>query len=72
MDNIKKTWTEVKRTIQETMITEMRRETEGGICTKWWDKTCHDRKLKLKEVLRRYKKGEAEVTEYRKEKKIYR
>ena len=36
---------------------------------KWWDKTCHDRKPQLKKRLRRCKRGELEVEEYRNERK---
>ena len=49
---------------REVRIDEKKRE-------KWWDKTCHEKKLQLKEKLRRCKRGTLEVEEYRQEKKAY-
>ena len=64
-------WTEIKGKIQNAIQwREIRRD--GKKKEKWWDRICHERKIQLKEKLRRCKSGNLEVEEYRKERKAYR
>ena len=66
-----KDWTELKRKIQKAIQwREVRKD--GKKREKWWDKSCHEKKLQLKEKLKRCKRGILEVEEYMQEKKTYR
>ena len=49
-------WTEIKRKIQKAIQwKEISRD--GKKKEKWWDRTCHERKIQLKEKLKRCKRG---------------
>ena len=63
-------WTELKRKMQNAIQWKEAKK-EGKKREKWWDKTCHEKKMKLKEKLRKCKNGDLEVEEYRQEKKTY-
>ena len=64
-------WTEVKGKIQKAIQwREVNRD--GKKKKKWWDRTCHERKIQLKVMLRSCKRGNLGVEEYRKERKAYR
>ena len=64
-------WTEIKMKIQKAIQwREVSRDVKKK--EKWWDKTCHGRKIQLKEKLRKCKRGNLEMEEYRKERKAYR
>ena len=64
-------WTETKKKIQKAIQSrEVSRDVKKK--EKWWGKTCHERKIQLKEKLRKCKRGNLEVEEYRKERKAYR
>ena len=64
-------WTEVKGKIQKAIQwREVIRD--GKKKEKWWERTCHERTIQLKEMLRRCKRGNLGVKEYRKERKAYR
>ena len=65
-------WVELKEKVLKSTTTENIRLGKGEKREEWWDKSCHDKKMELRELLRECKRGTKNVKEYTKRKKEYR